>query len=307
MTDFALRAVPLLARVGADRSDALRTDVDAAAAGWPSAGLLWVDPRGRVLVSGPAVVLSDTEKLGPTPPREAVFLGKLPGADGRAVWAMRGPLPDGPGAPMDVRRDAVGLDDLSAQLLVTALALLNWHDNARFSPADGTPLRPARAGWARVDPVTGHEEFPRIDPAVIVLVHDGADRMVLTRQHGWPGRMFSLLAGFVEAGESFETCVAREIREEVGIDVWDPRYLGSQPWPFPRSLMVGFHAQADPAQPFAYHDGEIVEARWFTREQVRAALAAGDWTTADANAAFVVPGSVSIAREIIESWAYSQD
>ena len=106
-------------------------------------------------------------------------------------------------------------------------------------------------------------------------MHDGADRVVLARQTVWPERMFSLLAGFVEAGESFETCVVREIGEEIGLAVRDVRYLGSQPWPFPRSLMVGFHAVADPDQEFSFNDGEIAEAHWFTRDEVRAALTVG--------------------------------
>ena len=166
----------------------------------------------------------------------------------------------------------------------------------------GTPTRPIRAGWARLNPLTGHEEFPRIDPAVICLIHDGADRAVLARQAAWPERMFSLLAGFVEAGESFEVCVAREVREEIGLTVRDVRYLGSQPWPFPRSLMVGFHAIGDPGQEFSFNDGEIAEAAWFTRDEVRAALDAGDWTSGSTSK-LLLPGSISIAREIIESWA----
>jgi NAD+ diphosphatase len=189
-------------------------------------------------------------------------------------------------------------------LVASATALLNWHDNARFSAIDGSPTTPIKGGWARVNSVTGHEEFPRIDPAIICLVHDGADRVVLARQTLWPERMFSLLAGFVEAGESFETCVAREIAEEIGLRVRDVRYLGSQPWPFPRSLMVGFHAVADPDQNFAFNDGEIAEAAWFTRDEVRAALDIGDWSSAAATQSkLLLPGAISIAREIIESWA----
>ena len=176
---------------------------------------------------------------------------------------------------LDLLRAGQVFDDVSAQLVATAAALLNWHDAGRFSPVDGMPTKPVRAGWARRNPLTGHEDFPRVDPAVICLVHDGADRAVLARQAVWPERRFSLLAGFVEAGESFEACVAREIAEEVGLQVRDVRYLGSQPWPFPRSLMVGFHAVADPAEEFAFHDGEIAEAEWFTRDEVRAALPAG--------------------------------
>ncbi len=307
MADFQLRRTPLLSRVGADRSDRLRTDIDAAIAGWADAAVLRIDNRSQVMLADGRVVLGDTADLGDRPPAGAVFLGCIEG--GRQVWAMRAALePPESGGPVthvrDLRSGATGLDDVSAQLVASAMALLNWHDSARFSALDGTPTKPAKAGWSRINPVTGDEEFPRIDPAVICLVHDGADRVVLARQTVWPDRMFSLLAGFVEAGESFETCVVREIAEEIGLWVRDVRYLGSQPWPFPRSLMVGFHAVADPGQEFSFHDGEIAEARWFTRDQVRAALAAGDWASAAAsNAELLLPGSVSIAREIIESWA----
>lgn len=291
--------------MGADRADQLRTDVEAAAAGWADAALLRVDSRNQVLVADGRVVLGAAAELGDKPPPEAVFLGRL--EDGRHVWAIRGALqaPDDP----EVRAEVVNLrslgpifDDTSSQLMSSAVALLNWHERSRFSSVDGSPTRPARAGWSRVNPVTGHEEFPRIDPAVICLVHDGGDRAVLARQAVWPERMFSLLAGFVEAGESFEVCVAREVREEIGLTVRDVRYLGSQPWPFPRSLMVGFHAVADPAQDFAFNDGEIAEAAWFTRDEVRAALAAGDWSS-DSESKLLLPGSISIARVIIESWA----
>lgn len=305
IADFQLRSVPLLSRVGADRADQLRTDVEAAAAGWADAALLRVDSRNQALVADGRVVLGGAAELGDKPPPEAVFLGRL--EDGRHVWAIRGALqaPDDP----EVRAEVVNLrslgpifDDTSSQLMSSAVALLNWHERSRFSSVDGSPTRPARAGWSRVNPVTGHEEFPRIDPAVICLVHDGGDRAVLARQAVWPERMFSLLAGFVEAGESFEVCVAREVREEIGLTVRDVRYLGSQPWPFPRSLMVGFHAVADPAQDFAFNDGEIAEAAWFTRDEVRAALAAGDWSS-DSESKLLLPGSISIARVIIESWA----
>jgi NAD+ diphosphatase len=303
--DFQLRSVPLLSRVGADRADQLRTDVDAAATGWADAALLRVDSRNQVLVAGGRVLLGAAAELADKPPRDAVFLGRIEG--GQHVWAIRGALQ----APEDseVQAQVVNLrglgvivDDTSSQLMSAAVALLNWHDSARFSPVDGSPTKPARAGWARVNPVTGQEEFPRIDPAVICLVHDGGDRAVLARQAVWPERMFSLLAGFVEAGESFEVCVAREIREEIGLNVRDVRYLGSQPWPFPRSLMVGFHAVADPDEEFAFNDGEIVEAAWFTRDEVREALAAGDWSSSS-ESKLLLPGSVSIARVIIESWA----
>ena len=301
---FQLRKVPSLSRVGADRADHLRTDVDAAVAGWPDALLLRVDNRNQVLFAGDRVALGSAAAFADKPPGDAVFLGRI--ADGRHVWAVRAVLeaPDGDaGRVIDPRRTSHGFDDVSAQLVACALALLNWHDSARFSPHDGSPTTSIRSGWARRNLLTGHEDFPRIDPAVICLVHDGDDRAVLARQTMWPPRLFSLLAGFVEAGESFESCVVREIAEEIGLEVSDVRYLGSQPWPFPRSLMIGFHALGDPGQEFAFNDGEIAEAAWFTRAEVRAALEIGDWSS-DSDSRLLLPGSISIAREIIESWAY---
>lgn len=307
---FQLRNVPSLSRVGADRADHLRTDVDAAIAGWNDALLLRVDDRNQVLFAGERLVLGSAAALGEKPPGDAVFLGRM--ADGRHVWAVRAALEAAEESPKDIatrvidpRRSSQGFDDVSAQLLACALSLLNWHDSARFSAVDGSPTTSIRGGWARRNLLTGHEEFPRIDPAVICLVHDGHDRAVLARQTLWPSRLFSLLAGFVEAGESFESCVVREIAEEIGLEVRDVRYLGSQPWPFPRSLMIGFHALGDPDQDFAFNDGEIAEAAWFTRAEVRAALEEGDWSS-ESTSRLLLPGSISIAREIIESWAYAE-
>jgi NAD+ diphosphatase len=307
---FQLRNVPSLSRVGADRADHLRTDVDAAIAGWNDALLLRVDDRNQVLFAGERLVLGSAAAFAEKPPGDAVFLGRM--ADGRHVWAVRAALEAAEESPKDIatrvidpRRSSQGFDDVSAQLLACALSLLNWHDSARFSAVDGSPTTSIRGGWARRNLLTGHEEFPRIDPAVICLVHDGHDRAVLARQTLWPSRLFSLLAGFVEAGESFESCVVREIAEEIGLEVRDVRYLGSQPWPFPRSLMIGFHALGDPDQDFAFNDGEIAEAAWFTRAEVRAALEEGDWSS-ESTSRLLLPGSISIAREIIESWAYAE-
>jgi NAD+ diphosphatase len=190
--------------------------------------------------------------------------------------------------------------------VATATALLNWHDNARFSAVNGAPTKAVKAA-GRGRPGQRARGVPPHRPGRHLPGARRRDRVALARQAVWPPRMFSLLAGFVEAGESFETCVEREIAEEIGLSVRDVRYLGSQPWPFPRSLMVGFHALADPDQEFSFNDGEIVEARWFTRDQVRAALAAGDWTNAEtSDSELLLPGSVSIAREIIESWAHPE-
>jgi len=158
IADFQLRSVSLLSRVGADRADQLRTDVEAATTGWADAALLRVDSRNQVLAANGRVVLGAAVEVGDKPPSEAVFLGRL--EDGRHVWGIRGALqaPDDPAAHaevVNVRSLGPIFDDTSSQLVSAAVALLNWHDKARFSSVDGSPTRPARAGWSRVNPVTG--------------------------------------------------------------------------------------------------------------------------------------------------------
>ena len=241
---------------------------------------------------------------GDAPPADAVLLGE---ADGTAYWGVRGvPGPaEDPADWRDLRMVGAVLDPLGAGLLTTAVATLNWHDQARYCARDGSPTHPAQAGWHRHCAAAGHEEYPRTDPAVICLVHDGGDRVLLARQPMWPAGRFSVLAGFVEAGESLEACVVREIHEEVGVTVRDVQYLGSQAWPFPRSLMVGFAALADPDEPLVPADGEIAEAMWVERAELRAALRRGDWAggVAPNGRPLLLPGRVSIARSMLESWA----
>ncbi|PTR31709.1 NAD+ diphosphatase [Rhodococcus sp. OK519] len=297
MPHFELTETPLLARAALDRAEELRSDTEALRTGWADALLLRVNSRGQVRISDGDLVLEPASTLDDEPATGAVFLGLR---DARHVWAVR--VPALTGELGDLRMVGHRLDESSAGLLTTAVALLNWHDHAKFSAIDGAATEPTMSGWSRISSSTGHEEFPRTDPAVICLVHDGGDRVLLARQPAWPPRMFSVLAGFVEAGESLETCVVREIKEEVGVDVRDVRYLGSQPWPFPRSVMIGFSAVGDPATAFEFADGEIAEAHWFTRDQIRAALDAGDWTSRS-DADLLLPGSISIARVMVESWA----
>jgi NAD+ diphosphatase len=139
--------------------------------------------------------------------------------------------------------------------------------------------------------VDDSEHWPRVDPAVIMLVHDGADRCVLGRQAGWPSGRFSILAGFVEPGESAEAAVEREVGEEVGLTVTEVRHIASQPWPFPSSLMLGFIARAVGDLTLHRTDGELAEAGWFSREQIRRREGIGG-----------LPPPVSIARRIIDDW-----
>ncbi|RMI35191.1 NAD(+) diphosphatase [Nocardia stercoris] len=305
MSGFQLKTVPLLSRSALDRAEELRSDEAARRAGWGQARLLRMNRRGQIRLAGSELVFDAAVDLAPEPVPSAVFLGVV---EGSHVWAVRDEELSGNLVDLRSFGAALPFDDVVLSLVTTALALLNWHDRAGFSATDGTPTMPVKGGWSRMSEA-GHEEFPRLDPAVICLVHDGGERVLLARQQVWPQGLFSILAGFVEAGESLERCVEREIKEEVGIDVREITYLGSQPWPLPRSLMLGFAAVADPEQPLAFTDGEIGEAYWFTRAEVRAALAAGAWgqgepvAGVDGRPALSLPGSISIARTILESWA----
>ena len=173
-----------------------------------------------------------------------------------------------------------------------AIGILEWHERNRFSPLSGAADDDrARTAGCSATRATGTEHFPRTDPAVIMLVHDGGDRVVLGRQAVWPPGRFSILAGFVEPGESAEAAVAREVAEEVGLRVTDIRYVTSQPWPFPQSLMLGFVARAEGDDILRLDPDEIEEARWFTRDELRA----GDGPRA-------LPPPVSIARHILDRW-----
>ena len=308
---FTFAEPPLLSRSTIDRADEIRDDAERLARGWGDARVLPVDANGRSGIGPDGLRWEPSSTFGDTIPQEAVFIGIRDGID---LWTMR--VEEIEGKTADPRGSLGRLDPDEAGLLVTALGILNWHATARFSPVDGSPTVPARAGWTRKSTVTGREEFPRSDAAIITVVHDGADHVLLGRQSGWPDKWFSTFAGFVEPGESVEQCVVRELHEETGLDVVDPRYLGSQPWPFPRSLMLGFEARADRDQPLDFLDGEITEAVWFHRDEVVAALDSGDeWLRGQSDGAgspaddpsvrLRLPGSISIARGLVSAWAKS--
>ncbi|HEX2316362.1 MAG TPA: NAD(+) diphosphatase [Thermomonospora sp.] len=283
-----------LARGGLDRVADRRSD-DA----WVAAR--WADPATRVLVVERGQALARTAGGRPSllliSPQEApegdrYLLGL--GEDDVAYFAVSGPLPAVEGSDtVDLHRIGAALDDLDSTLLTYAVALENWHSRHGHCPRCGVPTDVARAGHTRVCPADGSQHFPRLDPAVIMLVRDDRDRALLGRAPVWPERLVSVLAGFVEPGESLEQAVAREVREEVGLVVDDVAYLGSQPWPLPQSLMLGFFCRARGDQDLTLDPEEIAEARWYTREELRAATEGGS---------ILVPGSVSIARQLIERW-----
>lgn len=192
-----------------------------------------------------------------------------------------------------LREVGPSLDDRDASLFTAALALGNWHAAHPRCPRCGTPTVPMEGGWVRHCPQDGSSHFPRTDVAVIMAVTDQDNRLLLARGPQWAVARGSVLAGFVEPGETLEAAVAREVQEEVGLTVTDITYRGSQPWPFPSSLMVGFTARVDGGADLTLDPVEIAEAEWFTREELRQQVASGE---------FGLPSRLSIARRLIEDW-----
>lgn len=193
-------------------------------------------------------------------------------------------------APLRVIGAALSARD--AGLATAAVALDAWHARHPRCPRCGAGTVAVQAGWVRRCVADGSEHYPRTDPAVIMAVLDDEDRILLAHAAAWPAGRWSTLAGFVEPGESLEHAVRREVAEETGVVVGDVEYRGSQPWPFPASLMVAFRARARSTDVTA--DGvEVLDARWFSRDDLRAAVAAGE---------VVPPGPASIARALVEDW-----
>lgn len=235
--------------------------------------------------------------------REPILLGV---EDGNGLFAFDlddrsqgSPAPAPNGVRLISLRDAgAALPHAEAGLAAYAVALLNWHRRHRFCANCGAATEVVEAGYSRHCPRCGAIHFPRTDPCVIMTVeHDG--RLLLGRRTGWPAGRLSVLAGFVSPGESAEEAVVREVREESGIVARRPAFVASQPWPFPASLMLGFHAVSEGGRPRA-RDGELEEVHWLPRDVVRDAARGG-------NAGFELPPSVSIARFLIEHWIASQE
>ncbi|MER8154218.1 NAD(+) diphosphatase [Streptomyces sp. NPDC094472] len=299
-TDHATdRPITLSAPSGIDRSAHHRLDE-----AWLAAA--WSHPTTRVfVVSGGQALVDDTPdgrtELVMTPSFEApptenhrYFLGT--DEEGVRYFALqKDSLPgrmDQSARPAGLREAGALLSERDAGLLVHAVALENWQRLHRFCSRCGERTMIAAAGHIRRCPACGAEHYPRTDPAVIMLVRDEQDRALLGRQVHWPEGRFSTLAGFVEPGESIEQAVVREVAEEAGVTVGEVAYVASQPWPFPSSLMLGFMAQATSS--LIEVDGEeIHEARWFSRDDLRAAIESGE---------VLPPSGISIAARLIELW-----
>lgn len=275
-----------------DRADNIRADADALAGlmTWKARllaldGLLpALDDQGRIAWGTLADAAEDAE---------LVFLGL---DESRACFAAVPPAGDA-----SPRMANPQLWSLMATLLPEDLALyggarslVDWHARHRFCAACGKDTRLAKGGWQRNCASCGAQHFPRTDPVTIMLVeHEG--RLMLGRGKGWPEGRFSALAGFVEPGESIEEGVVREVFEESGVRVRDVTYIASQPWPFPSQLMIGCHATADD-DAIVIDEAELAEIRWFTRDDVAAALGKAD------DAPFVAPPPHAIAHYLMQWW-----
>lgn len=277
---------PFFAGEGLDRADHLRTNPEAIAE-------LVTLPEARQLAwdnGAPAVDANGRLKWEAVEGQPPVLLG-LSGHEPRFST-----LPDG-SAPVDARAhfQLLGqLDAGDAPTFAAALSLANWHRRHGFCSVCGQVTVPNRGGWSRICSACGSEHYPRVDPVAIMLAeHDG--RLLLGRQPHYPPGRYSALAGFVEPGESIEAAVERELQEEAGIAVANVRYICSQPWPFPNSLMIGAHAQAL-GDSLTIDTNELDDARWFSRDEVAQAL------SSKAQASFQAPPPAAIARTLLEAW-----
>jgi NAD+ diphosphatase len=279
-----LQPEPFFSGPGLDRADSLRADpnrIRELGQREDARELIWKDGLPAI---GSAGELQWRKASDP-----ALFLG-LDREGVPSFSALQAEVASGP-AVFSLLAD---LDAEDAPLFATALSLARWHSRHRFCANCGAQTEIVRGGWSRRCPACSAEHFPRVDPVVIMLAeHDG--KLLLGRQYHYPPRRYSALAGFLEVGETIEAAVARELREEAGIEVTDVAYIASQPWPFPSSLMVGCTARAVSAELKVDH-GELEDARWFTREQVATAL------KDNAGGAFQAPPRHAIARTLLERW-----
>ncbi|HWM17353.1 MAG TPA: NAD(+) diphosphatase, partial [Microbacterium sp.] len=264
------------------------------------------DAATRVLVlNGDSAPLAAPERLHWVAPSavpgtpEWAFLGR--GAEGAPLLAAVLPRSEdepfaSPSGWAALRTVGGSLIESDAGAFVEALSLGRWLLEAPFCSFCGAHTELRDAGWSRHCPSCGREHFPRTDPAVIVAITSAGhpDRLLLGSNAMWAGNRFSCFAGFVEAGESLEGAVAREVREEAGVDLVDVQYRGSQAWPYPRSLMLGFLAVAADDDAAQADGEEILAVRWFDRAEIGAGLAGeGD---------LILPGSASIAHRLITDW-----
>ena len=279
-----------LAASQVDRSAHLRSDEGYLKSAWDSALVItFIDEK--FVTKGDQLSLVTGATLGEYQSQSDYFLG----IKDEQVFFVRH-LPPDEGSKLELktlREIGVHLSPRDIGLSVHAQGLANWHTKHPRCAQCGAATTVISGGSVRRCLIDQSEHYPRTDGAVIVLVKDDQDRILLGRQKVWPKYRFSTFAGFVEPGESFEHCVVREVREEAGVELSQINYLGSQPWPFPASLMIAFEAVTNTPQ-LARPDGEeIEEIRWFSRAEMKAAIL---------DKSLILPLEISVARQMIKAW-----
>lgn len=316
----ALGPLPL-ARDDVDRGTELREDEGLLATLWdkPNTRVLWLHGRTAPVYSGQLVLAAPSGDL----PDDAVYLGRsalhrskhsqfvepaaehveiillvadsqreAPDLNDPEIGGVTVEHPDYIGW-LGVSDIAAGLNDRDVGIFVSAVAIANWHRANRFCPGCGARTTLKTSGWVQVCSEDGSEHFPRTDPAVIMLITDPQDRVLLGNNRAWGNKVYSTLAGFVEPGESLEAAVKREVYEESQVIVDGVRYMGSQPWPFPQSLMLGFIGTTSRPEDAAADQEELNHVGWFSRETLREEVE---------NGRMFIPGASSIAHHLMLHW-----
>lgn len=293
--------LPALARQALDRdylsrdNPELFSDLKAKPQSW-----MLLMHQGKVLLDGQQLKLVPMSQA--PEPELTVYLGKSTSSSGQVLEgsviclgvigeAHANLIEPDQTKWVSLRSTGAGLSDLDAGIFTQGLALHNWHRSYSHCPNCGSQTVIEKAGWVRRCPKDDLELFPRTDPAIIVSIIDQNDRILLGSQGVWEQNRWSILAGFVEPGESLEAAVVREMKEECGLDVSEPKYIYSQSWPYPNSLMLGFTARADGAKALTPDGEEIVKLRWFSKAEL-----------ASEAKHILLPGKATISRAMIELW-----
>lgn len=290
-----------------NRASHLRTDAKALAELWPNALIVQIID-GRIAATDDALIFCDAStvasQLESFTQGERFFLG-LGRDNNTPYFAWRTSWINEPASEEEkfegfatLREVGSNLDEIEISLAMHAVGLANWHATHPCCSRCGAATVSDLGGAVRVCVEDSTQHHPRTDPAVIVLVKDSGDRILLGHQPIWPDKRFSTFAGFVEPGESFEECVSREVFEEAGVYCNDIHYLRSQAWPFPASIMIAFEAITDHPENARPDGEEITEVRWFSRGEMKIAVATAD---------ILLPPSISVARKMITAWYVGKD
>lgn len=279
-----------LAVAEVDRAAHLRSDESYLTSSWPTAQVL-IFTDEKFATKDDQLLYESGASLGQYQDQNDYFLGTK---DSKAYFVRD--LQSGEIAGLDfktLRQIGASLSPTDIGLAVHAQALANWHKKHPRCSQCGSTTKVVLAGAVRRCEADQSEHYPRTDGAIIVLVKDNQNRVLLGRQKVWPKNRFSTFAGFVEPGESFENCLRREVMEEAGVDISEINYLGSQPWPFPASLMIAFEALTTTPEKARPDGEEIEEIRWFTRAQMKSAIE---------DKSLILPLEISVARQMIKAW-----